>query len=89
MPPLVNQPASATDSKASALPPEPQRGVIALIWGAVATAMAVFYTAILAPCAAAVSLLGHPHLATPITRLWGWLILPSIGRRKRILRLMC
>jgi 1-acyl-sn-glycerol-3-phosphate acyltransferase len=87
MPPLVNQPASPTDSKASALPPEPQRGVIALIWGAVATAMAVFYTAILAPCAAAVSLLGHPHLATPITRLWGWLILRTSGVKVEIVGL--
>jgi 1-acyl-sn-glycerol-3-phosphate acyltransferase len=87
MPPLVNQPASPTDSKATAPPPEPQRGVIALIWGAAATAMAVVYTAILAPCAAAVSLLGHPHLATPITRLWGWLILRTSGVKVEIVGL--
>ena len=59
--------------------PTPQRGIVEVIWGAAATALAVFYTAALAPCAALVSVLGYPHLATPISRLWGWLIVRTSG----------
>ena len=64
--------------------PPPQRGVVEFIWGATATALAVFYTAALAPCAALVGLLGYPHLATPISRLWGWLIVHTSGVKVEI-----
>jgi len=57
----------------------PARSVIELVWGAAATAMAVLYTAIFAPLAALVGILGYPHLATPITRLWARLILGTCG----------
>jgi 1-acyl-sn-glycerol-3-phosphate acyltransferase len=82
--PALNDPARATASETTAAPtPEPsappQRGVIEFIWGATATALAVFYTAALAPCAGLVGLLGYPHLASPISRLWGWLILKTSG----------
>jgi 1-acyl-sn-glycerol-3-phosphate acyltransferase len=94
-PPLVDDPASndpvphdlahATANETTAPnhgpepSPPPQRGIVEFIWGAVATASAVFYTAALAPCAALVSMLGYPHLATPISRLWGWLIVRTSG----------
>jgi 1-acyl-sn-glycerol-3-phosphate acyltransferase len=64
--------------------PAPQRGVLDFVWGAAATALAVFYTAVLAPCAALVSILGYPHLATPISRLWGWLIVRTSGVKVEI-----
>ncbi len=53
--------------------------MVEVVWGAAATALAVCYTAALAPCAALVGVIGYPHLATPISRLWGWLILRSSG----------
>ena len=59
--------------------PPPRRGIVEFLWGVAATVMAVLYTAILAPCAALVSILGYPHLATPISRLWGWLIVRTSG----------
>jgi 1-acyl-sn-glycerol-3-phosphate acyltransferase len=84
---LVDDPASNDPSKAAAgkneppqpAPEPPARSIIEFMWGAAATALAVFYTAALAPCAALVSILGYPHLATPISRLWGWLILRTSG----------
>jgi 1-acyl-sn-glycerol-3-phosphate acyltransferase len=39
---------------------------------------------LLAPCAALVSMLGYPHLATPISRLWGWLITRTSGVKVEI-----
>src|SRR6266478_5021708 len=97
MPPLVHDPAPndpvpndlsrATASETTApnpAPEPPQRGIVEFIWGATATALAVFYTAALAPCAALVSVLGYPHLATPISRLWGWLILHTSGVKVEI-----
>ncbi len=100
MPPLADDPApndpasndlahaTASETRASNPAPEPspppQRGVVEFIWGATATALAVFYTAALAPCAALVGLLGYPHLATPISRLWGWLIVHTSGVKVEI-----
>jgi hypothetical protein len=71
--------ATASETATPTPAPPPQRGIVEFIWGAVATASAVFYTAALAPCAALVSMLGYPHLATPISRLWGWLIVRTSG----------
>ncbi|MGA8058298.1 MAG: lysophospholipid acyltransferase family protein, partial [Candidatus Binataceae bacterium] len=98
MPPLVNDPApddpvpndpvhataSETTEPKPAPEPPPQRGIVEFVWGAAATALAVFYTAVLAPCAALVSVLGYPHLATPISRLWGWLIVHTSGVKVEI-----
>lgn len=85
--PAFNDPASNDPSRTAAgrneppqpAPEPPARSIIEFMWGAAATALAVFYTAALAPCAALVSILGYPHLATPISRLWGWLILRTSG----------
>ena len=95
MPPLANDPAPndpahamASETTAPQPAPEPspppQRGIVEFVWGAAATALAVFYTAVLAPCAALVSVLGYPHLATPISRLWGWLIVHTSGVKVEI-----
>jgi 1-acyl-sn-glycerol-3-phosphate acyltransferase len=100
MPPLADDPApndpasndlahtTASETTGSEPAPEPspppQRGVVEFIWGATTTALAVFYTAALAPCAALVGLLGYPHLATPISRLWGWLIVHTSGVKVEI-----
>src|SRR6266403_6351308 len=100
MPPLADDPASNDPSSnglansaasettapnpATEVSPPTQRGLVEFIWGAAATALAVFYTAALAPCAALVSLLGYPHLATPISRLWGWLIVHTSGVKVEI-----
>jgi 1-acyl-sn-glycerol-3-phosphate acyltransferase len=100
MPPLADDPApndpasndlahttasETTGSNPAPKPsPPPQRGVVEFIWGATTTALAVFYTAALAPCAALVGLLGYPHLATPISRLWGWLIVHTSGVKVEI-----
>jgi 1-acyl-sn-glycerol-3-phosphate acyltransferase len=83
---LAHAPASDTAAPDSAPQPSPppQRGLIEFIWGAAATALAVVYTAALAPCAALVSMLGYPHLATPVSRLWGWLIVHTSGVKVEI-----
>jgi 1-acyl-sn-glycerol-3-phosphate acyltransferase len=75
---------SGTGSSNSPESPPPQRGIVEFVWGAAATALAVFYTAALAPCAALVSVLGYPHLATPINRFWGWLIVHTSGVKVEI-----
>jgi 1-acyl-sn-glycerol-3-phosphate acyltransferase len=84
MPPLSDDtaPEAASETTGAQPAPEPpplQRGIVDYVWGAVATALAVVYTIVLAPCAAVVSVLGYPHLATPISRLWGWLIIRTSG----------
>ena len=82
--PVPNDPARATAAETIAPEPPPQRGIVEFVWGAAATALAIFYTAGLAPCAALVSVLGYPHLATPISRLWGWLIVHTSGVKVEI-----
>ena len=89
MPPLTNDPAARAAGETTepqlAPGPEPrQRNLIDFVWGAVATALAVVYTMVLAPCAALVSIVGYPHLATPISRLWGWLIIRTSGIKVEI-----
>jgi 1-acyl-sn-glycerol-3-phosphate acyltransferase len=89
MPPLANDPAPGTASETTGPQPAPepslpQRGIVDYVWGAVATMMAAVYTMVLAPCAAIVSVLGYPHLATPISRLWGWLIIRTSGIKVEI-----
>ncbi len=90
MPPLANDPVPETASKPAApkAAPEPsqppQRGIVDFVWGAAATVLAVLYTAVLAPCAALVSIFGYPHLATPVSRLWGWLIVRTSGIKVEI-----
>jgi 1-acyl-sn-glycerol-3-phosphate acyltransferase len=89
MPPLANDPASptadeTTGPRAAPEPPPPHYGIVGYVWGAVATVLAVVYTMVLAPCAALVSVLGYPHLATPISRLWGWLITRTSGVKVEI-----
>jgi 1-acyl-sn-glycerol-3-phosphate acyltransferase len=86
MPPLAKEPAAGAAVKPAAQAPDPvpRRSAVEIIWGAAATALAVFYTAVLAPCAALVSVLGYPHLATPISRWWGWLIVRTSGVKVRI-----
>jgi len=54
------------------------------IWGAIATILAVAYTAILAPLAALASLFGEGHGVSPLTRLWSWLILRTCGIRATV-----
>ena len=97
MPPSANDPAAndpvppklgGTAGDAGALKtapgPAPARGVIELVWGAAATGMAVLYTAVCAPLAALAGILGHPHLATPVTRVWARLILWTCGVKVEI-----
>ncbi len=91
MPPLSNDPASGrTAGETAAARPTPApaqvppRGIVDFLWGAAATALAVLYTTVLASCAAIVSLFGHPHLVTPISRLWGWLIMRTCGVKVEI-----
>jgi 1-acyl-sn-glycerol-3-phosphate acyltransferase len=89
MPPLADDPAArrageTTEPRPTPEPPPPRRGIVDYVWGAVATMLAVLYTAVLAPCAALVSVLGYPHLATPVSRLWGWLITRTSGVKVEI-----
>jgi 1-acyl-sn-glycerol-3-phosphate acyltransferase len=65
-------------------PFSPPRTIADFLWGAAATALAVLYTAVLAPCAALVGILGYPHLATPISRFWGRLIMRTCGVKVEI-----
>ena len=60
------------------------RGILALVWGAVATVLSVLYTAILGLVAAFVAVIGYPHAVSPISRLWGHLILKTCGIRIEI-----
>jgi 1-acyl-sn-glycerol-3-phosphate acyltransferase len=86
--PTTNDPAHPAAGEATAPQAAPAaplaRSVIELVWGAVATAMAVVYTAIFAPLAALAGILGYPHLATPVTRMWARLILGTCGVRVEI-----
>jgi 1-acyl-sn-glycerol-3-phosphate acyltransferase len=78
------RPATAETGAEPAADEAASRGILALFWGAVATALSVLYTAILGPVAAFVAFIGHPHAVSPISRLWGHLILKTCGIRIEI-----
>ncbi len=50
-----------------------------LVWGAVATLLAVLYTVLLGPGAAVAAALGMHRGASAISRFWGWLIIKTCG----------
>jgi 1-acyl-sn-glycerol-3-phosphate acyltransferase len=60
------------------------RGVGAVLWGAVATALSVLYTALLGLVAAFVAFIGYPHAVSGISRFWAHLILKTCGIRVEI-----
>jgi 1-acyl-sn-glycerol-3-phosphate acyltransferase len=61
-----------------------RRTVLARIWGTVATALSVLYTAVLGLAAASAALLGYPHAVSSISRFWGRLILKTCGIKVEI-----
>ncbi|MGH7842444.1 MAG: lysophospholipid acyltransferase family protein [Candidatus Binataceae bacterium] len=52
----------------------PRAGVVARLWGVVATILSVLYTAILLIPAALVARVKQGHYVSPVMRLWAWLI---------------
>lgn len=63
-----------------AAPPRESSGsILRRCWGVVATAMAVLYTALLAPLAALGGALGQPEVAAAVGHLWGRLIIHTAG----------
>jgi 1-acyl-sn-glycerol-3-phosphate acyltransferase len=83
-PPGTDGTAGEAGAPKAAPDPAPARGIVELVWGAGATAMAVLYTAVCAPLAALAGIVGRPHLATPVTRVWARLILWTCGVRVEI-----
>jgi 1-acyl-sn-glycerol-3-phosphate acyltransferase len=69
---------------ASPYAPAPSRGMIGYVWGAVATAMAVLYTATLGPLAALFAVLGWLGAVTAVSTLWARLIIRTCGVRLEI-----
>jgi 1-acyl-sn-glycerol-3-phosphate acyltransferase len=69
---------------ASSYAPAPSRGMIRMVWGALATAMAVLYTAALAPVAALFAALGRLGAVTAVSTLWARLIIRTCGVRLEI-----
>jgi 1-acyl-sn-glycerol-3-phosphate acyltransferase len=59
-------------------------GLLKRAWGVIATILALAYTAIVSPPAAAAALFGEGHAVTPFMRLWSWLILRTCGVRVEI-----
>lgn len=57
---------------------------IKLPWGVLATALAVLYTAALAPTAAFFARIGRHRAASAVTRLWGRLIVRTCGIRVEV-----
>lgn len=65
-------------------PGMPRRGVLELLWGAIATGLSVLYTVIFAPPAALVALAGYPHVVSRISRIWARMILRTCGVKAEI-----
>ena len=57
------------------------RGVFSVVWGALATAISVGWTAIFAPLAALSATIGKTKWVTEVTRAWAWLIIKTCGVR--------
>ncbi|HLK85925.1 MAG TPA: lysophospholipid acyltransferase family protein [Candidatus Binataceae bacterium] len=53
--------------------------MLEFLWGAIATALSVLYTAIFGLMAACAAMLGRPHAVSLITRLWARFILTTCG----------
>jgi 1-acyl-sn-glycerol-3-phosphate acyltransferase len=68
-------PAMGNHADASPLPAAAQRGVLITLWGAIATALCLLATAILAPLAALFAALGYPRAVSRLSRLWAWLLI--------------
>jgi len=60
------------------------RGFFNLVWGVVATALSVLWTAVCATGAAIGGALGRPHAVTVVTRAWGRGIIAVCGIRVEI-----
>jgi 1-acyl-sn-glycerol-3-phosphate acyltransferase len=60
------------------------RGILNLVWGAVATLLSVFWTVVCAIGAATGAAIGKNHAVTVITRLWGRGIIRTCGIRVEI-----
>src|SRR5207249_2638843 len=54
------------------------------LWGAIAVAMCVLYTAVLSALAALTAPFYDGHAVSPISRLWAWLIIRTCGVRVEI-----
>jgi 1-acyl-sn-glycerol-3-phosphate acyltransferase len=63
----------------AAIPREGRVSPLRLCWGAAATALAVLYTAILAPIAALAAAVGFPEAIAPLGRFWSRLIIRTAG----------
>ncbi|HEY6420880.1 MAG TPA: lysophospholipid acyltransferase family protein [Candidatus Binataceae bacterium] len=74
----------ANQVEATSYPAAAQRTLLNLAWGAVATALCVLWTALLAPPAAVLAALGKPHAVTPLSRLWGRLLIRTCSVKVRI-----
>jgi len=59
-------------------------GVLGSVWGAIATGLALFYTAVLAPPAALLAAAGQVGAVSWVSRLWGRLILATCGVKLEI-----
>jgi 1-acyl-sn-glycerol-3-phosphate acyltransferase len=60
------------------------RGILNLVWGAVATLLSVFWTVVCAICAATGAALGKNHAVTVISRVWARGIIRTCGIRVEI-----
>jgi 1-acyl-sn-glycerol-3-phosphate acyltransferase len=74
--------ANVTAETSSASTAEGQRpGLVCLVWGAIATLLAILYTALLSPVAAVVSPFRDGHFVDLIGRFWSRLIIRTCGIR--------
>lgn len=67
------------DTSVSAIAAVARDGLLARIWGFVATILSVVYTIVLVLFAAAAAPFRRGHWVTPIMRLWCWLIFHTCG----------
>ena len=57
----------------------PRANLLVRAWGVIATVLSVLYTAILLIPVAVAGTLGRGHWASPVMRLWSWLIFHTCG----------
>jgi 1-acyl-sn-glycerol-3-phosphate acyltransferase len=76
--------ASSSAHAAASPPPAEQQSTLQSLWGVIATALSVVYTAILAPPTALFAFLGRPHVVSWISRRWSRMILRTCGVKAEI-----
>jgi 1-acyl-sn-glycerol-3-phosphate acyltransferase len=72
------------NARANSAAVAPTANILVRAWGVIATVLSVLFTAILLIPVAVAGTLRHSHWASPVMRLWSWLVFHTCGIRAEV-----